>query len=143
MSLLIDPNDFDAAYQERNAADIRREAEAEQAILDMADKYGDAIRLLWNRGNGTGGGIMQMLADRLGLATSYGRQPAAYRKAKINGDLRRAVFERDAYRCVACAGFRDLTCDHRVPESKGGPTTLDNLQTMCRPCNSSKGARND
>jgi 5-methylcytosine-specific restriction endonuclease McrA len=26
-------------------------------------------------------------------------------------------------------------------QSKGGPTTFDNLQTLCRSCNSSKGAR--
>ncbi len=45
------------------------------------------------------------------------------------------------YRCVSCGGFKDLTCDHIHPESKGGPTTLDNLQTMCRPCNSKKGVR--
>ena len=64
-----------------------------------------------------------------------------YIKAKIPAALRTAVFERDAYRCVACEGYRDLTCDHIVPESKGGPTSLENLQAMCRSCNSSKGNR--
>jgi len=64
-----------------------------------------------------------------------------YQKAKISRRLSKAVFERDAYRCVTCANHVDLTCDHIIPESMGGPTELDNLQTMCRPCNSKKGAR--
>lgn len=62
-------------------------------------------------------------------------------KAEIPAELRRQVFERDAYRCVTCGGWKTLTCDHIVPESAGGPTTLENLQTMCQSCNSRKGAR--
>jgi hypothetical protein len=65
----------------------------------------------------------------------------AYVKAPIPRKLSKAVFERDAYRCVTCSSHMDLTCDHVLPESKGGPTSLENLQTMCRPCNSRKGAR--
>ena len=29
--------------------------------------------------------------------------------------------------------------DHVIPESKGGPTTYDNLQVTCRKCNLAKG----
>lgn len=60
-------------------------------------------------------------------------------KAKIPRSLAKQVYERDAYRCVQCGDHHDLTCDHIEPESLGGPTTFDNLQTMCRPCNSRKG----
>lgn len=55
--------------------------------------------------------------------------------------LRTKVFERDAYRCVHCATHLSLTVDHIKPESKGGTLAFDNLQTLCRPCNSSKGAK--
>lgn len=34
-----------------------------------------------------------------------------------------------------------FTQDHRIPASKGGPSTLDNLQTMCYPCNKKKADR--
>jgi hypothetical protein len=66
------------------------------------------------------------------------------RKAKkrpIGRRLAKAVFERDEYRCRACTTHLDLTVDHIVPESQGGETTLANLQTLCRPCNSRKGVR--
>lgn len=32
-----------------------------------------------------------------------------------------------------------MTRDHVVPKAKGGPNTLENLQTMCGPCNWKKG----
>jgi 5-methylcytosine-specific restriction endonuclease McrA len=37
--------------------------------------------------------------------------------------------------------FDQLELDHVVAESKGGPTTADNLTLACRPCNRKKGAR--
>jgi hypothetical protein len=63
------------------------------------------------------------------------------RKQKIPAELRRAVFERDAYRCRECGTHLDLTVDHIIPESLGGPTTFENLRTLCRPHNSSKGVK--
>jgi len=64
-----------------------------------------------------------------------------YGKAKIPASLRRAVYERDKYRCVTCESHLDLTLDHIYPESLGGQTVEANLQTMCRPCNLKKGVR--
>jgi hypothetical protein len=55
--------------------------------------------------------------------------------------LRELVYERDEWCCVACASTEDLTLDHIYPWSLGGPDTEDNLQTLCRSCNSRKGAR--
>ena len=64
-----------------------------------------------------------------------------FKKKKISHGLRMKVFERDFYRCVTCKTHLNLTCDHVIPESKGGPTTFENLQTMCKSCNSRKGDR--
>jgi hypothetical protein len=64
-----------------------------------------------------------------------------YVKQKISPSLRTTVFERDTYRCRHCGGFRSLRVDHIVPESKGGPTALHNLQTLCESCNSRKGTK--
>ncbi len=64
-----------------------------------------------------------------------------YRKSSIPASLRWSVFERDDFRCRHCSSRSDLAADHIHPESQGGETTLENLQTLCRKCNSKKGAR--
>jgi len=74
-------------------------------------------------------------------AHTIARDGIGFRREPIGRALAKAVFERDAYRCVDCGDHMDLTCDHIVPVSKGGETSLRNLQTMCRRCNSRKGAR--
>lgn len=46
-----------------------------------------------------------------------------------------------AYACVSCAACDDLTIDHVWPLSRGGDDGIENLQFLCRSCNSSKGAK--
>lgn len=50
------------------------------------------------------------------------------------------IFKRDGYECVYCGSTdkKNLTLDHVVPQSKGGPNTWDNLVTACKPCNNEK-----
>ena len=62
-------------------------------------------------------------------------------KAVIPQRLRTQVFERDRYRCLRCGTHLKLRADHVVPESLGGEATLENLQTLCHPCNSWKGTK--
>lgn len=63
------------------------------------------------------------------------------RKTPIPTYLRWQVFERDNFTCQHCGARRYLEVDHIIPESKGGPTTLANFQTLCGDCNRKKGAR--
>ena len=61
----------------------------------------------------------------------------------IPGWLRYQVLARDR-RCLLCGATKDdtkLHVDHIVPWSQGGPTELDNLQTLCARCNLGKGNR--
>ena len=64
-------------------------------------------------------------------------------KTSIPAQLRWEVYGRDDFTCQApfCGSRRFLEVDHIVPESEGGPTALENLQTLCHKCNSQKGVR--
>ena len=84
-------------------------------------------------------GFVLSEAATMPTANDGPRVPRSGVKAKIGAALRTEVYERDAYRCVTCGTHRALSLDHIIPESKGGPSTAENLQTMCRPCNSRKG----
>ena len=55
--------------------------------------------------------------------------------------IRDQVFDRDGRRCIQCGAEENLTADHIHPVAKGGKTALKNLQTLCRSCNSRKGAK--
>ena len=62
-------------------------------------------------------------------------------RGKVSNKMRFSIYKRDNYRCKKC-GRRtdDLEIDHIFPIAKGGKSTYDNLQTLCRRCNKIKGA---
>lgn len=66
-------------------------------------------------------------------------------RARLAVGLRFKVFMRDGFRCRYCGISADagaiLHADHVMPESKGGPTTLENLVTACIDCNLGKSDR--
>jgi 5-methylcytosine-specific restriction endonuclease McrA len=41
-------------------------------------------------------------------------------------------------KCQACGAKYNLTVDHILPVSRGGRTTINNLQILCKFCNQSK-----
>ena len=41
--------------------------------------------------------------------------------------------------CLRCGSPEELTVDHVVSLNRGGSNTIENLQPLCRRCNSSKG----
>lgn len=68
------------------------------------------------------------------------QRPSVTRR-KIPILLRQEVMREAQYKCVVCSSPDDLTIDHIVPVSVGGSNEKTNLQVMCRPCNSRKGAK--
>ncbi|MGX6449811.1 HNH endonuclease [Patulibacter sp. S7RM1-6] len=62
------------------------------------------------------------------------------RRDPIPREVRRAVWQRDGGRCVACGATFDLQYDHVIPVALGGASTVDNLELLCAPCNQAKGA---
>lgn len=59
-----------------------------------------------------------------------------YRKVELS---RKNIFRRDAHTCQYCGNKHDLTLDHILPKSRGGPDTWENLVTACKSCNNIKG----
>jgi HNH endonuclease len=52
------------------------------------------------------------------------------------------IILRDEETCQYCGKHvRDLTLDHVIPRSRGGPSTWENLVASCRACNGRKGNR--
>lgn len=57
---------------------------------------------------------------------------------------RKNLFARDEHRCQYCGRSEptnQLSLDHVVPRSHGGPTTWENIVCCCLRCNSRKGGR--
>ena len=54
-------------------------------------------------------------------------------------NIRQETFGRDGNRCLRCGTTENLSLDHIIPLSKGGDNSINNLQTLCKRCNSSKG----
>lgn len=59
----------------------------------------------------------------------------------IPDQLRQSILARDSYRCRSCGSNAYLELDHIIPVSKGGATSFENLQVLCRQCNLNKGNR--
>ncbi len=52
--------------------------------------------------------------------------------------VRRAVFERDGWRCVQCGTAGKLECDHILKDPGIDPYDETNLQTLCVACHVQK-----
>lgn len=58
---------------------------------------------------------------------------------------RRSLWEKDN-RCSYCKRalkFEEATLDHRIPRSKGGDNTWENVALACWPCNNKKGVKSE
>ena len=68
--------------------------------------------------------------------------PEPPKRKAIKPSIRFKVMKRDNYRCQLCGALASegatLEIDHIVPISKGGNNDEENLQVLCRDCNSGK-----
>ncbi|WP_139959508.1 HNH endonuclease [Flavicella sediminum] len=75
------------------------------------------------------------------------KKSVAGQRALMTSQLRNQIKKRDNYKCCSCnIGTKNepnllLEIDHIQPVSKGGLTTIGNLQTLCWKCNRKKGAK--
>ncbi len=82
---------------------------------------------------------MEIAVPRIIRLIGYDRLPD--QRVKLN---RRNLFARDRNRCQYCGHFyptNELSIDHVIPRSQGGPDTWENLVCACVRCNAKKGGR--
>lgn len=123
---------------------MRQEDEKIEQFSKMVKDNLDVFVVLWKFGDGNGGWIFEEIKNAVEpYIEKYEKRPlkSYEKKKKIPPNLRKQVYERDMYRCVYCGTHVDLSIDHIFPESKGGELVLENLQTLCLPCNKKKGNR--
>lgn len=121
------------------------------AIILSEDERSTTYQVLRIRVTAGSGGGDYAVADPLlaktfidALSKQWRRQLAEKRSISkyVPDAIKAVVYQRDGGRCVEC-GYEGpyLEYDHIWPRSKGGLTTVENLQLLCGQCNRKKGNR--
>ena len=120
---------LNATFEPINVCSVRR-----AAVLLLKDKAEILEHAAWElRSEHTA--LPRPVVIRL---VTFVKVPRDTHRRKIT---RRAVFARDGWACQYCGSRSQLTVDHVVPRSKGGPSSWDNIVASCAPCNRRKGDR--
>ena len=76
--------------------------------------------------------------ENLNRLESYEYRRVAASIHITNPTVRKRIFDKCGHECSHCGATGDLSIDHIHPVSKGGGDEDDNLQVLCRSCNSKK-----
>jgi hypothetical protein len=90
----------------------------------------------------------KLIAKGAGFEGNYGFIMSRYQKLK-HGEMQwsdivkddRKTIEQGKTNCIYCSCTENLSWDHLIPVSKGGPNIISNQVVACRSCNSSKGGK--
>ncbi len=86
-----------------------------------------------------------MAHGRAFRAAAEVKRETAQGRVAIGVQLRYKVMLRDRFRCTLCGANPAadpnvvLHVDHVAPQAAGGRTSIENLRTLCAPCNVGKG----
>lgn len=148
MSDLTSEETYELRHRRMKAAEMALETATFERIQDLADELVIACGdLRWGDGTAQSMALEQVVraVDRTRVDADHrDLNPTRKTNSKrrwITQGLRRSVWDRDGWTCVACGTHKDLTVDHIHPVALGGGNEFENLQTMCGSCNSRKGAR--
>jgi len=82
---------------------------------------------------------MQMPGQQMQMPPMQMPPVQGYDTRYIPQQMRQEVWNRCYGACVECGSTFYLEYDHVIPLSKGGATSANNLQLLCRSCNQRKG----
>lgn len=103
-----------------------------------ASCYVDIIPEIYQMAGFGDGGIIHVIFKVL-LSSSHNRRKRI--PIKRYRETLKKLLKKYNFRCVICETAESLTIDHIRPVSKGGTDDLNNLQILCKSCNSKKGAK--
>lgn len=119
---------------------VQQEKKAWRSFKSYLTRNKHLLNMISSAGDGRCGAMLLVMQEILGIE-ELPKKKKRNKKKEIPYPLRKYVLERDMYRCMHCGTHLDLSIDHIIPECDGGPTTLENLQTLCAPCNTKKGTK--
>jgi len=105
-------------------------------FLESSGRHGNAKYLLKDAENVAG-----MIHQLIQIQNRHIIPAALHASRQIPQHVKAAVYQRDQGRCIQCGSDQYLEFDHIIPWSKGGASSVDNLQLLCRGCNALKGDR--
>jgi 5-methylcytosine-specific restriction endonuclease McrA len=100
--------------------------------------FSQRAEVLLNRKNTFIKGVRRRFIIPLVIRVNYVGKPVSSRPTRWG------IYIRDNFTCGYCGRSlkdKELTVDHVVPKSRGGPWSWENLVTCCPECNQRKGNR--
>lgn len=92
-------------------------------------------------------GRLAAAGDLVRTSTFAGSSQQDSTGSGIRPKIRAAVLTRDGYACVRCGReclpSQSPDIHHRLARSAGGPDTMSNLITLCRPCHTTVHGRSE
>lgn len=72
------------------------------------------------------------------LEYTHVRRARLKSSGRVTGKEWEGVLEKYGRKCLCCGSKESITLDHVIPLSLGGSNTVDNIQPLCKTCNSRK-----
>lgn len=110
--------------------------ESDIAVIERMQNIGGAFTVSDRAASGKAKFKLRLENER-----SYENRRRLANQAIASKEIRSIVFERDFHACRNCGAQEHLAIDHIISVKNGGSNEVENLQTLCRSCNSSKGAK--
>lgn len=118
---------------------IRNERAAADVVINFARKNKELLKYIAHWGDGRGGHISSLILGELGIHQEKTVEIKKSKRPEVSKKKRDATFNAFGNQCLRCKSYDDICIDHVIPLSKGGENTTDNMQPLCRSCNSLKG----